>query len=367
MRPILNDETYNLIEQEVSDGYITKREHDGLTLYNYSRTTEYEQRWNRATRISRGLIIDSATHELISIPFPKFFNYGISEHLHRPIPTHEPIATVKMDGVFATGYNWRGGFQWSTRHNIETPKSLIARQIWQEKYSSIQIPDNICLLAEIIHPETKIIVDYDYIDLVIIGIVDIFSCRDDLRYYGDYCHPELKEFCEEHGLTAVERVDLTLGQAVLLAHKMDANEEGFVLDWGEGFRLKVKSKDYLSVARIKHGMSNREICRVWMENRVEEMMEQKVPEEFRFLVESRFKDLDDYEKETRIRIAKTYATTPCLAKKEAYAESIKKRFDNPMQAWLFQTNEGKVPDVRRHVFVNKLYWDIIGKDKGENG
>ncbi|TYL12716.1 hypothetical protein MTAT_19580 [Moorella thermoacetica] len=133
-------------------------------------------------------------------------------------------------------------------------------------------PDEITLLVEIIHPVTRVIVNYDFVDLVLIGARERHTGRD-LSY------DELSQLGSSLGLPVVERVDMELARALELAKTLDAQHEGFVLRWPNGFRVKVKSTRYLEVFAAVHGWSEQSIARAWASNTLDGVIT-GIPEEF---------------------------------------------------------------------------------------
>src|SRR5688500_16977767 len=71
--------------------------HEGMVLFNYTQACQFANRWNWFERHSRGLILDTATGEVLARPFNKFFNYGE----RKPAPDVAIVEiTEKMDGCF---------------------------------------------------------------------------------------------------------------------------------------------------------------------------------------------------------------------------------------------------------------------------
>lgn len=60
----------------VEMGYLNKQENGDLVLYNYSKSTQYEDKWNKYTIESRGLILDKKTGDTVARPFQKFWNFS---------------------------------------------------------------------------------------------------------------------------------------------------------------------------------------------------------------------------------------------------------------------------------------------------
>ena len=57
-------------------GAVNVSYHDGLVLFDYKAEAQYINRWNFFERVSRGLLIDEKTGEVVARPFDKFFNWG---------------------------------------------------------------------------------------------------------------------------------------------------------------------------------------------------------------------------------------------------------------------------------------------------
>ena len=90
-----------LIANETQEGFITCRPHPELDLFvlNYAPSVAYEKRWNKATLQCRGLIVNGQG-QVVSRPFPKFFNLGEHDSPDLPdVPFGESfVAYEKMDG-----------------------------------------------------------------------------------------------------------------------------------------------------------------------------------------------------------------------------------------------------------------------------
>jgi len=68
-----------------------------LLIFNYTPKAQYEARWNFFERVSRGLIVNRVTGEIVARPFDKFFNWSEDG---RYAAGHIVTVTEKMDGCF---------------------------------------------------------------------------------------------------------------------------------------------------------------------------------------------------------------------------------------------------------------------------
>ena len=67
----------DILNQYVNEGWVVVNDHPSLPLsiYNYSRKTQYDGKWDDVTLQCRGLIVDKSTGKILVRPFKKFFNY----------------------------------------------------------------------------------------------------------------------------------------------------------------------------------------------------------------------------------------------------------------------------------------------------
>jgi RNA ligase len=64
-----------ILNKYISEGLVVKNDHPTLpiSIYNYSRTCQYENKWDEITKRCRGLILDQEGN-VIAKGFNKFFN-----------------------------------------------------------------------------------------------------------------------------------------------------------------------------------------------------------------------------------------------------------------------------------------------------
>jgi len=94
-------------------GHVNTKEKGDLILFNYNIAAQLEAKWTWFERVSRGLILNKKTGEVVARPYDKFFNWTENRV---PKPNHRTrqivSITEKMDGCFLgnTKLNlWNGG------------------------------------------------------------------------------------------------------------------------------------------------------------------------------------------------------------------------------------------------------------------
>src|SRR5882757_9645331 len=88
----------------VDDRYVRVQEHPTLPFFiaNYTEQAQYDKYWTPVTRQCRGLIFDE-NDNVISRPYPKFFNYG--DELAGQLDLDAPaFMTDKLDGSLGISY-----------------------------------------------------------------------------------------------------------------------------------------------------------------------------------------------------------------------------------------------------------------------
>src|SRR5690606_552618 len=121
-----------------------------LLVFSYNVMAQYGENWNFFERVSRGLIINWKTYEIVARPFDKFFNWGEGERT-----STAPLVslTEKLDGSLGILYRLNGQYKIATRGSLESEQATWATAFINSHYSLENLPHEITLLFEIIYPE----------------------------------------------------------------------------------------------------------------------------------------------------------------------------------------------------------------------
>jgi len=235
------------LKEHVSAGLISERKHptEELYIYNYTKGCTIEKKWDDTTMAARGLILDKAGH-IIARPFKKFFNYS-------ELPTDFKLPNLpykifkKLDGSLGISY-WVGDKLYiATRGSFESEQSAKANEILQKDYYKkiYNLSHNKTYLFEIISRPSKIVVNYEFEDLILIGIVDYRTGKE-------------SSLNSQNVFKVVETVTLSKNFEELQALNIP-NEEGYVIRYDNGFRFKLKFEDYIRLHAIITNCSNKAI------------------------------------------------------------------------------------------------------------
>lgn len=253
----------NRLNEEYEAGNIIVQSHPTLPLniYNYSPQCQYSGNWNAATCMTRGLILDSNFNSIVARPYEKFFNLC---ELEKPIHeyTSYPNAFVvdeKVDGSLIIVCRYKGGVIVASRGSFTSWHAKTAEAMLPKFFPVEKIEENKTYLFELIHPENRVVLDYKGREcLVLLGIIDNFSGID------------IREAELAQSLTSSEREmvilprrfeELENGSLSSLIKFMEEKnleselEEGYVLTFLDGFKVKVKYQQYVLLHKYFTGLS----------------------------------------------------------------------------------------------------------------
>lgn len=210
-----------------------RSEPDGLVLYVYSDRCVYEAAWDEVTVAARGLILDPNARRIVATPFPKFFNLGEGTQVLPDLPFE---TTEKIDGSLIIIFHHEGRWRTATKGAFDSWQAVwAADHLSRTDLAALQ--PGVTYLAEAIHPENRIVVRYEQAELVLLA-----AYRPDgteLRY-ADVGH-----VATALGWRAAQRASFaSMAELVAHARQLPRSEEGFVLRFDNGLRLKVKGDEY---------------------------------------------------------------------------------------------------------------------------
>ena len=263
-------------EQYVKEGWLTKSVFEDLVLYNYSDATTFSKKWDQITLNARGTIYNKDTGEIVGLAMSKFFNVNESPDTHvDQLPWDKPFqAFEKCDGSMGVLYRHNNQFKISTRGSFYSNQAKKATKML-EKYNTSSIPDDATLIFEIIYPENKIVVDYkDKEELVLLAA---YNFKTGVELVWD----QVVSLATTCGFSLPKVYNYTLDDLLEQKELIKWNEnEGWVIRFSNGMRVKLKGTKYLEMAKILSRMSPLAVWETILEGRLNEYLLQ-VPEEIR--------------------------------------------------------------------------------------
>lgn len=328
-----------LIEQMVDEGYITARphsEHPDLVIYNYTPKAQYDQLWNAATLMCRGLI--AVGQQVVSRPFSKFFNH--TEHELESLPLHLDYKVwEKLDGSLGISYVYGGDVRISTRGSMNSEQAKFATRHLKENYPDWKPKGSHTYLFEIIYPENRIVVDYgDKAGIVLLAILDT----------GTGAEVNDSKVWDSMPFETVGYIGNSLDLSSIPDRE---NKEGYVIAFENGFRVKIKHGEYIRLHKIITGTSNRTIWESLRDKSDMKDILDNIPDEFYEWVKDTANDLNNQFQSVMFDAQEYFDETPKGERREI-AEYFKK-YNHP--AILFSMLDGKSPDG--------YIWKLIKPDR----
>jgi T4 RnlA family RNA ligase len=255
----------------IQQGYILSQTHPTLplTIYNYTAKAQFDRYWVEATLHCRGLVLDN-DYRSIARPLPKFFN--LDEHKGK-IPDGVPNIYEKLDGSLIILFHYQGQWEVASRGSFASEQAHMARVLLADYQADLDKLDReYTYLFEIIYPNNRIVVDYgDDRRLVLLAAV-----HTETGVEIDHAEVEWPDRAKTYPATTlpdwIESIEAN--QAEL------NNQEGFILKWPNGFRLKYKLADYVRLHRIITRVQAKDIWECLSQNQDLDQFLDSVPDEF---------------------------------------------------------------------------------------
>ena len=227
---------------EVDAGNVSMKENgEGLQIYCYTMQATIERNWNVFSAMSRGLILDVENKKIVATPFCKFWNFGEVHY----IPDEDFVVTEKIDGSMGIVFYHNGRWQVATKGSFQSEQALWAMDYLNKNIDKTFLESDITYLVEIVYAENRIVIPYDEDGLYILSTYRAgfeealgmpINVPESLRVAG-FKVPKCYGY---------ESIDSIIADAKVL-HMF---EEGFVVRFFNGHRVKIKGDEYCRVHRL---------------------------------------------------------------------------------------------------------------------
>lgn len=276
-----------ILDQYVKEGKLIVNEHptEDLFIYNYSRHTEYNSLWDEITLRARGLVVNSKG-VVVATPFPKFFNIEqLSQERIDTLRTKDFAVFEKLDGCLGIGFTYNSKFIIASRGSFTSEQSQFAMKAWNEKLKHNTIePDPECTyIFEIIYKEGRIVINYDFEDIVLLGAtkngkeVDYDDLMSTFTIKSD-CTP-IRLVKRYDGINDFESLREQFPE------KNDGKSEGFIVkfsnkEFGMNYRVKLKYSEYFRLHALVADLTTTRIYQYLKHNVSVLPLLETVPDEY---------------------------------------------------------------------------------------
>ena len=247
--------TNSIIKQYVDQGSVEANRHRDLplTIYNYSRECQFEQKWDDITLACRGLILDD-DDVIVARGFNKFFNYEEVEHKDE-IPVHDEYVYVqeKMDGSLGILFNYDDRWHMASRGSFHSDQAREGLRIVTSKYDLTKFHKKLTYLCEIIYPSNRIVIDYGEEKVTFLSAV--MDGRE-LNWQNANAMFRSSGILEED-IVPTQTSEISGDLFGHLKSKNEINKEGYVLRFHpSNYRVKIKFEEYVRLHKLLTDFSN---------------------------------------------------------------------------------------------------------------
>ncbi len=288
-------------------GFVSTKTRSGLILFNYKTSAQFEARWNYFEQVSRGLILNTQTGEIVSRPFDKFFNW--SEGGRKSFSKIKTI-TEKMDGSLGILYREGNIFRIATRGSFESEQAIWGTDFLQQNFDLSKLPEEVTLLFEIIYPENRIVVNYQ-------GLRDLILIGGRNRITGKHlAWQEVESISDTFGFSLPTLYQFETPEQILKnLQKLPADSEGWVVEFEDGQRFKFKGQEYLKVHKLISGLSFKSILKSMADGSIDRLRD-SIPDEFMGEVNGWVKDIQRDVDFVKHEVEEAFSKTPKTCRKE---------------------------------------------------
>jgi RNA ligase len=268
-----------VLTRYLEDGLLYKQTHPTLplTIWNYTEKVQYEGLWDEVTLSCRGLVTDDKGI-VVARPFKKFFNIEEGKH----IPTSSFDVYEKMDGSLIIVFWYDGGWVVASRGSFTSEQAVAASKIFFDKLDH-NFSIGITYLFEFTAKWNRIVVDYgDEDNLTLLGAI-----RTDDETEATY--EQLEMIARGANCDVVKRYDGFKDYSTLKGIIKD-NQEGFVVRFSNGDRMKIKGEEYLRLHKVMTNLSTTAVWEVLSSGGSVDELLKDVPDEF-------YNKIKEYEQE----------------------------------------------------------------------
>jgi len=268
------DTLYSNLQQEIALGNVYHQFDvtGNLEIFSYSDQCSFDKNWTLYSMLARGLILAPNEKIVVALAYPKFFNYG--EYDSYQIP-NEPFEVLeKIDGSLGIVFYYNNQWNVATRGSFQSEQAC-----WGNEYlktlKTEKLNKNVTYLVEIIYKKNRIVINYNYEGMVLHGAYE-------LNTGFEWSQNFLDDAAKQVGFRRPKVYDYnSIDQLIEICEKMSSDQEGFVIKFRSGYRIKIKGAEYCRIHRL---ISYCTPCTIWDSMWRKDSMDdiyKQLPEEFR--------------------------------------------------------------------------------------
>jgi RNA ligase len=227
-------------------GLVSMKSDGPLRLFAYTNRCAFDKAWTPFSRIARGLILDVEAKRVASLVPTKFFNYleGMAPGTPAdPLPDESFEVTVKADGSMIQVFYHDGEWRTATRGSFNSTQAQWAKEWLYRNANLLELVPGHTYIAEAIYAANRIVVSYDFEGLVLLMAYN--------QHGHEYSRGDMERLSFDANVQLVESKAYNRIEDLLeVAKTLSGNEEGFVVRFQSGRRIKIKGDEYVRIHRL---------------------------------------------------------------------------------------------------------------------
>jgi RNA ligase len=217
-------------------------------IFDYTEKATFDRVWTPETTACRGLVVRARDGEIVGRAFDKFHNlneYGIERASEAVVLARGGDYEVwdKLDGSMVL--LWWADNEWrtSTRGSFTSTQARDALAWIRTEVNAWRLDPGYCYIGEWIGPSNRIVVRYPEDEWVLTGVRNLTTGEDLDR-------ANVFAWSDRIGVRACSFAVARQFSEITQAQQDHTGIEGWVLRWPDGFRVKVKTVEYLNIHRL---------------------------------------------------------------------------------------------------------------------
>ena len=262
--------------QAVDNGDVREYTAGNLSLFKYDRSCMLGRQWSKMAQKARGIILDNITGEIVCRPFDKFFNIDEVEATQRQVIKDKFVkfgfeATNKIDGSCICLFNYQDEWRTTTLGSFTSEQAAYALKILYEKYPKfVDLNPAYTYVFELVAAWDIKVVVYDKECLTLLAI---FQNSWDEQELDSKTVDIIADTCGFERPTVIQLEP----EELISVEQIAQNAEGYVIRFGDGLRVKIKSLLYIRLHRLLSGFSPKRVIEAMQAGNYKDLLSEAPP------------------------------------------------------------------------------------------
>ena len=250
----------------LEDNKVFACEDEHFIGFKYNAPTTYYHYWDDVTLNARGIAFDKATGEIVARPFYKFFNY-------QELINGEGVRTDILDKMEACGFKFDAAQsfrvmdkldgslgivffdKYADKWRVKTGGSFASDQaIWAQRWfdknvNLSELVKGFTYMFEILYDADVHPISYDKEEMVLLGICENQTGKE-------LTLSALQDAGKNLGVRVADVIEFqNFDEVIPYATNLPNTKEGVVVTFKNGFKVKIKGKEFLELQRKFHNLT----------------------------------------------------------------------------------------------------------------